>query len=467
MRRTVQTVVVLAVIASWPVAAAGQEPVELTLAQAVAIALVTNEAVIGAGDSLDQAGLSLDLARSDLSTKIVPNILGSFGQSDVSNQTYGLEVSRRFTTGTELRSRVGTSTFRNQLGNFYNSDLTVMVSQPLLRGFGAGIGRRNIDAAETRLDRARRARELTDQRVGLDVAAAYYRIVVQQELVAVAAAAVDRSRDLLEASEAKLSAGLVSQLDVLRAQQLLAQADGQRFDAQAAFEDAEDQLRFLMRRGSDYRFAITAEIETGGDAPAIGPDGAVELAHMNRLEIRDAEAALTQAEREVRYARNRMLPQVDVSLALTRRETADSLGGAFGADGFEPVTFLTVSMPLDRTAEISGLQSAEIDRNRAQREVELARMRIATEARRAVRNVQRLINSLAVAEARVEFSESEAELARLRYQRGLSNNLDVVTAETSLLAARGQRLIATADRAVARLVLRAVLGMLDPRADIR
>ena len=51
MRRTVHAVVVLAVIAWWPVVAAGQGPVELTLAQAVAIALVSNEAVIGADDS--------------------------------------------------------------------------------------------------------------------------------------------------------------------------------------------------------------------------------------------------------------------------------------------------------------------------------------------------------------------------------------------------------------------------------
>ena len=366
-----------------------------------------------------------------------------------------------------VRSRVGTTTFRNQLGNFFNSDTTFMVSQSLLRGFGTGVGRRNIDAAETRLDRARRARQLTDQRVGLDVASAYYRIIVQRELFAVAAAAVDRAGDLLEASEAKLSAGLVSRLDVLRAQQLLAQAEGQQFDTRSALEDAEDQLRLLMRRGTDFRFVVATAIATGGDTPPLGPDAAVEIALRNRLESRDAEASLAQAERDVRYARNQMLPQFDVSVALTRRQTADSLGDAFGVDEFEPATFLTMSMPLDRTAELSGLHSAVIERDRARRDVDLARMRIETEARRAVRDVRRLVNGLAVAEASVVFADSEAELARLRYQRGLSNNLDVVTAEANLFVARGRRMVATADQAVSRLRLRAVLGTLDPRADIR
>ena len=385
MKHMMQTGVLLTVITSGTAAVAEQGQVVLTLAEAVAIALTINDAIIGANDGLDQAGLSLNLARSEFSTKIVPNVLGSFGQTDALNQTYGVEVARRFQTGTELRSRVGTSSFRNQLGNFYNSESTLMISQPLLRGFGTAAARRNIDAAETRLERARRTRELTDQRVGLEVAAAYYRIVVQRELVAAAGAAVDRSRNLLEASEAKLSAGLVSRLDVLRAQQLLAQTEGQRFDAQGALEDAEDQLRLLMRRGTEYRFQVAANIESNAVAATIGPTAAVELALENRLEIRDAEAVLTQAEREVSYARNQMLPQFDVSLALTRQETADNLGDAFGVGGFEPATFLAVSMPLDHTAEVTGLHSAVIDRDRARRDVELVRMRVETEARRAVR----------------------------------------------------------------------------------
>jgi outer membrane protein TolC len=54
----------------------------------------------------------------------------------------------------------------------------------------------------------------------------------------------------------------------------------------------------------------------------------------------------------------------------------------------------------------------------------------------------------------------------MRYQNGLSNNLDVVTAEAGLLQAESRRIQALADSAVAGLRLRAVLGILDPRADI-
>src|SRR5882672_3181114 len=108
----------------------------LTLAEAVGQALVRNDRLASLRDDAKQSDLSLRLARNGFRPKLVPNILGSFGQSDVSNQTYRLDLTQRFSTGTEMRATVGTGTARNQIGSFYNTDTTLAVSQPLLRGFG-------------------------------------------------------------------------------------------------------------------------------------------------------------------------------------------------------------------------------------------------------------------------------------------------------------------------------------------
>ncbi len=70
------------------------------------------------------------------------------------------------------------------------------------------------------------------------------------------------------------------------------------------------------------------------------------------------------------------------------------------------------------------------------------------------------------AETSVEISRKEVDVAQLRYERGLSNNLDVVTAESALLVAESRRIQALADAAVSRVRLRALLGVLDPRTDI-
>ena len=444
----------------------GQESAPLlTLREAVLVALASNDRVLGARESVEQARLGLTLAESAFGTRITPNILGSFGQSDVRNQTYGVGASKRFTTGTEVRMDVGASTFRNQIGSFYAADTTLQVSQSLLRGFGPASGRRQIDRAEYEIESTERQYLLAEQQLGIDVAAAYYRLIAQRELTVAARSALENARRLLAASEAKLQANLVSRLDVFRARQLVAEAEGQLFDVEGAVEDLKDQLRFLMDRDIDYEFSVAAEIDAR--AEPLAPEAAVTVALANRIELRDADAAVAEAERDVAYARHQLLPQLDVSMALTRRETADTLRDAFGADRFEPVTFFSVATPLDRTAELARVRTAAIERNRLVRARDTLRRRIAQEARLAVRLQQRLANRLGNAEVTVDFAEREVELANLRFQRGLSNNLDVVNAQAALLNATTRRLAVLADLAVARLSLRAAVGTLDVREDVR
>jgi outer membrane protein TolC len=170
----------------------------------------------------------------------------------------------------------------------------------------------------------------------------------------------------------------------------------------------------------------------------------------------------------VAYNHNQLLPQFDVNLALTRREVADSFVDSFKfkSGEFDFATFFAISMPVDRTPQTIQYHSAQIERNRRRRDIEMLRMRIVEQVRRAVRQLNRLVKALDVSRASEEFAEKEVEVAMLRYQRGLSNNLDVVNAEGSLMTARSRRISLLAEMAVARLSLRATLGTLNPRRDV-
>jgi outer membrane protein TolC len=440
-------------------------PPALTLADAVKQALQNNGRVLESFDGAEQANLTRQIAQSVFKPKIVPNFLGAIGQSDISNQTYALDVSQRFTTGTEFRTSVGVVSAQNQLGTFYYSDTTLMVTQPLLRGFGRDAVRRDLTYAEEQVESAARQRTLTEQQVTIDVATAYYAVVAQQQMVAVAAKALERSRDLLDASSAKLAAGRVSQLDVLRAQQLAAEAETHLLDARSASDDAEDQLRLLMGRGPDDRFVVDPVIPVAVDSIAI--DDAVTLALQHRSDLANARHALAWAEHTTETTNKELLPQLDVKLALTRRETAESLGSSLGLDKFRVVPFAAVSMPLDRSALTVALNKALIEQQRRRRELETLQMKVATDVRRAVRQQERLVNGVHAADASVDFAEKEVDVATLRFQRGLSNNLDLITAETNLLTVQSRRIAVLADLAVARLNVKATVGTLDPYVDVK
>jgi outer membrane protein TolC len=83
-----------------------------------------------------------------------------------------------------------------------------------------------------------------------------------------------------------------------------------------------------------------------------------------------------------------------------------------------------------------------------------------------MRETARMTERLRVSEESLEISRREVEVAQFRYERGLSNNLDVVAAEGGLMLAESRRLASLAELALARLSLRATLGILDARQDV-
>lgn len=448
-------------------------PPVLSVGQAVHEALDRNDRLVNQQDVMAQAELGVRLARTAFRPQLTPNILGSFGQTDVNNQTYRVDLTQRLTVGTEFRVSAGAASAQipglaasaaDDI-RFYNTDTTIAIAQPLLRGFGRAVARRALTSAEYRRADAARAHTLAEQQVALDVAAAYYGAVAQDLAVDVTRLSLDRARALREAAEAKLGAGLVSQLDVLRAQQLVAQAEAQYFDAQAGSDDARDRLRFLIGREHDAPFSLDHAVPAADDA-AIDVEAAVALALERRLDLQSRADDAAEAERQVRFTRNQMLPQVDVNLALTRRETSSALSRSFGLDGYQFATFFTIAMPVDRTTAQVDHQSAVLDRNRRRRDAATLARQVGDDVRRTARARDRALRTVVAAETAVTLGRREVEVARLRYERGLSNNLDVITAETGLLAAETRRIQALADAALAALRLRAVVGIFDPRSDI-
>jgi len=446
-------------------------PETLTLNDAIREALAHNDRMVDARDRLEQADLGVHLAQSEFKPKVVPNIQGSFGQSDVANQNYRVDVTQRFATGTALQAGIGASTAQipspitgDPDVRYYNADTTLSLSQSLLRGFGSNAAGRAGASARLQRDDADRQLERTEQDLALDVAVSYYRVVASRAMQQLSAKTLERARKLVDASQARQAAGLASQLDVLRAQQLASQADIQVSDADAATEDAHAQLTLLMGRPAEAVFEMTTEIP----APSLTTplDEALTLALEKRSDLQSLVASASDSRHALDFARNQLLPQLDVNLLLTRRQTAPSFADSFRIGQFQFATFFTISMPVDRTAELVAFQNALIERDRRDRAIEALRRSITDDVKHAVRERDRLRRSVDVAATAVDIAQKEIDVAQFRYERGLSNNLELVDAESNLLAAESRHVAAEADSAVADLRFRALIGVFDPRRGV-
>src|SRR6185295_9535772 len=121
-----------------------------------------------------------------------------------------------------------------------------VLRQPLLRGFGPNAAHYALRNSRRAQQGQERAFELGRQRLAVDVARSFYQIVQQRQLLTVSRQSLKRSENLLKASEARLAVGLVSKLDVFRAELQASQAQDAMVRSQAALDTALEQFRVLL-----------------------------------------------------------------------------------------------------------------------------------------------------------------------------------------------------------------------------
>ena len=205
-----------------------------------------------------------------------------------------------------------------------------------------------------------------------------------------------------------------------------------------------------MGRPSDQPFEVQVDIPRPERSRSTWSN-AIGIALANRLDLKSRVAASIDADNQVRFSKNQLLPQVDVNLALTRRETSNTFRGSFGLDGYQFATFFTIAMPVDRTTQQVDYQSAILDRDRRKREIATLERQIADDvkaggararshgARRARRRDQRRDRAPRARGRAAPVRERPVEQSR----RGDGRKRPA--------AAESRRIQALADSAVARL----------------
>jgi outer membrane protein TolC len=125
---------------------------------------------------------------------------------------------------------------------------------------------------------------------------------------------------------------------------------------------------------------------------------------------------------------------------------------------------LRTSYALDHRVESASAASADLSTQAAWRDVRELEVRITAEVRRLFRAWQAADNAVTIQEETMRLAEREAQLAELRYERGLASRLDPVGAETSLLQAQNALIMADLDRRLYALDLQRAVGRLRPQA---
>ncbi len=436
----------------------------LTLEEAVELALIENLNLQSSVDVVQGAVIGENLAESRFNFKVTPSYERGFGESSLLDQGVGVEVSKLLPFGTTVTSSFRSEWAGSQLGNANASTASMRVTQPLLRGFGKQTT--EYDLVNSRRNRVSSERnlELSKQRLAVDVVSSYYNILRQSGLADVAEKSLERNKELLRASEARLEVGLASKLDVFRAELQLSQAEDAAIYRKEALELALDSFKFNLGLAPTDQVALEM-MEPEYQPVSVDVDAATALALQNRVEMREESDRIQDAQRSLAVSKQNLLPQVDLNLRYDRRGLGDSFTSSFDFIDNAFNFYLTTSYPLDRSSENASYAMTQIDLAARRRQLKLMEYNIANEVRAAARNLERIGKSIVLQERNTDFAEKQLRLATLRYQRGLASNFDIIDAENNLIQARSNFVSLVSDYHVAQIELKRVTGTLDVRTE--
>ena len=411
------------------------QPAALSFDEAVKLAIENNLATLRAHERRNEARGEKQQSLAPL----LPNVSGVAYQASLTQNL----VALGFQPGTIPGF---TSTF---LGPFKNFDARLLATQKLfdlsaIRNYQAG--RAGVHVAELQEALAR-------AQVASGTGLIYLEALRADRAVVAAQANVELAQALLKLAQDQRNAGIATGVDVTRAQTRLAEQQVGLAQAQTASEQARLNLQRVVGLPLGGPLTLTDQLRFV-EEPLPSVETAVAQAAHDRREIQVAEEENRVSELELKSARAEYLPSLEVL-------------GDYGSSGITPDRFdlptrrvaVQLNVPIFNGGLTQGRVTAAASRQR-QTELELANIRgqVEEDVRLALTTLRTAAVQVRAAEESVTLAQRELEMARDRFRAGVGDNLEVITAQTSLANARVAQVTALAQHNAARLNLAAALG---------
>jgi outer membrane protein len=358
------------------------------------------------------------------------------------------------------------STFNPSFGSNFNLSLT----QPLLRNF-------SIDSTRYQIRVAKKNREISDVQFRqtvvntvANVKDAYYDLIYALDNLEAQRRSLGLAQQLLEENRIKVRVGTMAPLDVVAAQSEVAGREAGVIAAEASVSDAEDTLKRAMFNTNEPAEWDTRIVPT--DRPSAEPfpvdiPGAIAIATQKRTDIQAARKNLESSEYGITYARNQLLPQLNVIAGygttglsgtqvldpVTREPLPVPIVGGYGSAvsdvfGRNFPTWnigLNLSYPvLNRQAGASSAR-ARIARDQQQASVRRLELQIVQEVRAAGRAVETNFKLVESNRAARVLQEQRLDAETKKFAAGMSTNFLVTQAQRDLALAQVAELQAIAN----------------------
>ncbi len=334
----------------------------------------------------------------------------------------------------------------------------VVLTQPLFTAGRVGaalkIAREYKAASEYEFEEQRAEAERNVRR-------AYYSALLAQELERIADSSLAQATAFRDQVRMQLDAGQASELDLLRADVSLENIQPQLVEAKNGASLALLELKRLVNVPLDAPVALTTPLAVSAAQLSASSGGGDASVLTDRAALRAAERGVRIRQSQLDIARKAWMPSLDFRMAYGKQLFPQRVFG-FGDDPWR--TDWTASLALTVPIFDGFRRSAE--KTQAQLTLDQERLRLSqlseqlrVQYEQAIGERQRAASAIAARQRTVDQAVRVYDLTVLRFERGLSTQLEVADARLALLQARTNYAQSVADLLLADAdVARALAG---------
>ncbi len=452
----------------------GVPTLQLGLFDGIRTAVAFNRGYRGQMESLYLSALGVTQQRHLFRPRPFANVGVDYNR-DANDGDYDSALVTRASAGVRQQLPYGGDVTASVVGRFVDvldgnaqnaesADVVISGSIPLLRGFGL-VNLEGLISSERQLVYEVRSFERFRRQFAVQAAQRYFNLQTQKAALRNRYLRYVSALQLLDRSINFFEAGLLSALEVQRAQQQVLGAEDSLNNAEQSYANSLDGYKLFL--GIDVATPLEiVDVDLAVPTPPEETARIVETALAYRLDLQTARDRVLDAQRGVDNARNGLLPDLDLNASGSVGSDPGAAASRFDGDDLGFQAGLTLELPLDRLAERNQLRRALIGLDRAVRSVDELEDNVIVDVRQALRGLESSQTTLRIQRENIGVAIERLQLANEQLQRGLStDSRDVVEAQNALLNAQDSFEAAQADYQIAVLNLLLASGTLRVQPD--
>lgn len=428
----------------------------LTLKEYVNLALTKSNKSQDLNDNLINAKLNVESAKHKFDIISSPITSANFN-ADSDTQSLGVEATKKNIYGGESYGVISAS--RNSYssgGDTYSSDITVGYRQSLFAKFGEEYNTYELTYAKEYLNLTKLSNRDEEALLIFDAVRRYYLVLLARERTKIQEEALKRAKEYYNASIAKQLVGLVSKVDVHRAKLSILNTRQALYNSDKESKNSIHEASYLINYDYDREISFETPIKK------INYDMNIKINDKllnNRADWQDILVREKLLNIELSNAKKDFLPDVTLDLKYSKMGEDRDFNAKFNEEDWQIGIFSNYSF--DKFNEKTRITKLTLLKNRLKRDKEALRRSIFKEIREEVNTLINYGDSLEIQKLKEFEAEKSLEVAKIRYERGLSSNLDIIDAESEYSNAKVNYIIQLVNYNLAVLNIAKSLNILD------